>query len=239
MPSNEELKWGKLEEPIEITVVRTYLGREIVSKADLEKIWRVTPKTIQRYVADGMPRCDVLWKRNFQIFYLDECVEWKQANIDRKQSARVNKHKKIKQDTVEEDVAPPPPPTDDNDMPIEEAERREKVAKAKMAEIKLKEAEGLLIPADDLDKAMYEQAIMHKTDKSNDEKILPILLEMKNQEEIRDLLESHNDDRLELLDSQLEQRHKNEPTNYDIFNHILVARKKGKTPQEIIKGIKC
>ena len=239
----EDVKWEKIHQHIKTEVVRTFEGKRVVSRAELAIKLNVSDKTIQRYAKDGMPTCEELWSRNFQIFYFDECVEWKEENIDRKQSKRVNKHKEITVDTdfdsSNDDNSDNKEDPDNLKMSQEEGERREKRAKAMLAEIKLSEAKGLLIPADDLDKAMYEQAIMHKTDKTNDEKILPVLLEMKTTDEIRNLLEDHNDDRLELLDSQIEQRFKKEPSNYEIFEAVLQSRKKGNMPKDIIRGIEC
>ena len=238
----EDTKWEKLSQEIKSETIRYFKNRVVVSRADIEKKWSVTTKTIQRYIKDEMPKCEELSKRNFQVFYLDECEQWKAKNINREQSKRVNKSKSKDAEVEtggEEESNDEAPLSDNKRMSTEEGERREKRAKALTAEMKLDEMKGILILAEDQDISLYEQAIMHKTDKHNDEKILPILLEMKSAEEIRELLVNHNDDRLDLLDSQVEQRFKKDPSNYEIFEEVLQQRRKGKMPVELIKRLSC
>ena len=109
---------------------------------------------------------------------------------------------------------------------------------AQISKLKRKQLEESLIDADDVDKSRYEQAIMHKTMLENQEKVFPIILENKTSEEISNLIHEHNNDHLDLLDSQIEQKFKGDFSNYDVFYEILLLRRNKKNTKDILKKLK-
>lgn len=175
MPDNEQQKWDKLDDSLETKITRLHNNREVVSRADLEKLWTVSPKTLQRYAKDGMPTCVDLWKRNFQVFYLDECLEWKAQNIDRKQSQRASKSKSGAENKVDLDRSSDDEETKKERTPLEtiqkakelldientdsiEAERIKDIVVALEKSLLLEIKIGELIPAKDTRNALIEMA---------------------------------------------------------------------------------
>jgi len=154
---SEQSKWEKIEseQSISVEMVRHYKSKRVVSKKELGVLWEVNAKTIQRYVKDGMPICEELSKRLFQIFFLEECEDWKGKSINKSQSLKANKSKTTDQevdlgaDSGEEDV-------DLENVSVEEAERRLKIKDNIIKDYKIKELSGDLIPSDTTDKVTAE-----------------------------------------------------------------------------------
>lgn len=207
-----------------------------IPKTELAEALGVKIRQIGNYVKDGMPIHSV-GKRNAQMFDLKACQIWRSKNIDKGMSAKTEQ-KKTK-------ISP-----DDETLAEEEVRQRSDLSrkytaeadsaelKVKLEGIKLAEAEGRLVDADDLDKAMSEQAIMHKTDKTNDEKILPILLENKSSGEIATLLHEHQQERLEMLDKLINKKFESTASLFDIIEQALELLSYDIEPDEIIKRMK-
>jgi hypothetical protein len=108
--------------------------------------------------------------------------------------------------------------------------------RATMDTLKRKALDGQLVEAEDLDKAMAEQAILHKTDKINDEKVLPTLLEMKSAGDIASILYEHNQERLAHFDKIINKEFTCTETLYDIIEVVLTRLSLGESPKEIVEA---
>lgn len=226
-------KWKKLEESgIKITLKRFIGDEEVVSRQELIALWNKSDKTIQRNVKDGMPTHEASNTR-FQIFSLKQAERWRDGNIDKVFSAKTDKLVSIPQQEDREDLEFK---TDMERKLKADADKAE--LEVKLSALKLATAEGLVVDANDLDRSMAELAIVHKTDKIQDENLLPVLLENKNAGEIKKLLQEHNKKRLEMLDKLVNKEFQSENTLYDIVEETLHQLKDGIEPESLIKRIK-
>lgn len=231
-------------------------GRRLVTRRDLRRIWGVADDAIKSYASKGLPKVDldalvsdgVLKRRktdpNFKftqlkvaIYDLAEVNAWRDNNVDMKRSPR----RLSAQNTQE---LPTEDTESDATAPVSSYALREMIAKTNSAEeqatiltLKRKNLEGSLVESDDLDKAMAEQAVLHKTDKLNDEKVLPTLLEGKTSSEISDILQEHNQERLDHFDRLINKEFKDSKTLYDIIEIALTKLEQGVSPSDIIKAI--
>jgi len=225
-------KWKKLEESgIEITLKRFIGNEEVVSRQELITLWNKSDKTIQRNVKDGMPTHEASSSR-FQIFPLKRAEKWRDGNIDKVFSAKTDKLVDIPQQEDREDLELKTDMERKLKAEANTAETRDEAEKLKLEILK-----KTVIDANDLDRAMSELAIVHKTDKIQDENLLPVLLENKNAGEIKKLLQEHNKKRLEMLDKLVNKEFQSENTLYDIVEVILQQLKEGKEPWSLIKRI--
>ncbi len=208
---------------------------KVVLKTELADILNVKARQIGNYIKKGMPVHSV-GKRNAQSFDVEVCKKWKNKNIDKIMSIKTTKPKKTNIE-VPTDADHEGEEKDDLSRKIKaDADKAE--LGVKLDTIKLAEAEGRVVDANDLDRAMSELAIVHKTDKIQDENLFPVLLENKNAGEIKALLQEHNFERLEMLDKIINKEFKSEETMYDIVEVILQQLKDGVEPESLIKRIK-
>lgn len=218
---------------IKIKIEEKYLfdNREIVSSKYLQQIWGVTDKTIRNYLIQGMPYLIQESSSRFKIFDLIECITWRMETINLSKS-NVSKiqQKESESETTESEVF------EANRRKII-ADARKAEADASSAELKFKNLNGELISIDDIDKAMAEQAVLHKTDLLNAEKVLPIVLENKSKAEIVNVLKTNNQKRLDELDKLIKKEFKCEETLYEIIEAVI-DNLQTKEPDEIINQIK-
>ena len=230
-------KWKKLEESGAKIVLKRFINdKEVISKQELMLHMGKNKRTVERYIKDGMPKSELSTQR-FQIFNIKDCESWRDGNIDKTMAMKTDRL--ISQENIDSASN-----EDEDDVKVKsDMERKLKAdaddseLKVKLNELKLAEAEGRVVDADDLDKAMAEQAIIHKTDKTNDEKILPILLENKSASEIYEILHEHQQERLGMLDSLINKTFKSDETLFDIVEVILRKLKDGTEPESIIKRV--
>lgn len=230
--SIEDTKWKKIEDSgIKIKIKRFIDSKEVVSKQELMTLWDTSKRSIERYIKSGMKQHKNSEKL-FQIFDLQECEIWYNQNIDKTQSIKTEvKKTDIKIDTAE-----------DNTSALSDMERKLRADANKaetedeLAKLKLAEQQGRLVQADDLDRAMSELAIIHRTDKTHDENLLPILLENKTAGEIRDILYDHNHERLQMLDKIVNKEFASDATLYDIVE-VIMKKLETLNPDEIIERI--
>ncbi len=217
---------------IKIKIEEKYLvdNREVVSSKYLQQIWGVTDKTIRNYITQGMPFLEESSSR-FKIFDLIECVTWRMETINLAKSnvSKVQQKESEKESTESE---------------VFEANRQKILADAKKAmfdadsaEIKYKTLKGELISIEDIDKAMAEQAVLHKTDLLNGEKVLPIMLENKDKAEIANILKENNQQRLDDLDKLINKEFKCEETLYEVVQEVI-EQLHTKEPDELINKIR-
>lgn len=208
-------------------------------------------KQIGRWKKDGLPIAKKPKELTFrgEVFNLKDVQEWVKYNIDKQKSQATQKNKTIHlEDITEEEVLEQMANIDqqvvkklisiDSNLKKTVADANKAEEEAQISRLKRLQLEESLIDADDVDKSRYEQGIMHKTMIENQEKIFPIILENKSSEEISKIVHEHNSDHLDLLDSQIEQKFKNELSNYDVFYEVLQARRNKKTTKDLIKAIR-
>jgi len=206
--------------------------RRLVSRRDLRRVWNCSDETLKGYAKRGLPKHE-LSSTNFSVYDLRSSDEWRTANVDPKAGGALRKSRQEfdpESEDSEVDV-------DIEKISYDEADRRKKITDLKLSMLKVSEAEGKLVPADDLDKAMAEQAIMHKTDKLNDEKVLPLLLENKSASEIATLLYEHHQERLAQYDKLINLEFSSPITLYDIVATVLNVLAEGRTPDEIVEAV--
>lgn len=78
---------------------------------------------------------------------------------------------------------------------------------------------------------------MHRTDKTNDEKILPIILENKSSSEISEILHEHNQERLEMYDKAIGRHFECEESVYEVTNMAIEKIAEGTSPKDIVEAI--
>lgn len=260
-PDSEIKLWEKVSELSKLTmelIIRND-GRRYVSRRDLRRIWGCTDEAIKGYVRKGMPQVDLIAltaegverakKLNpkyelslpkMAIYDLAEVNAWKDNNVEIKMST-----KRLRDATAEVHEEDRLTDSDEENNPsLKGYALREIIAKTEQAEeqakistLKRKALEGQLVEAEDLDKAMAEQAILHKTDKTNDEKVLPTLLEMKPAGEIAAILYEHNQERLAHFDKIINKEFSCPETIYDIIEVVLTRMSLGESPKDIIEAI--
>ena len=229
-------KWKKIAEAgTKISLKRFILDKEVVSRQELVVIWKKSVKTIQRYIKDGMPP-HPMSTRAFQFFDLDEITKWRDGSIDQTMSDKTKKIVPSVEDYTE-DISTEEIKTrsDLSRKYTADAENAELIVQ--LNQIKLDTAKGSLVPADDLDRSMSELAIVHKTDKIHDENLLPALLQNKDAGEIKQLLQEHNFERLEMLDKIVNKEFKSTETMYDIVEAVLHQLKDGVEPESLVKRL--
>ena len=217
------------------------MQNRIVQKKELADVLEVKIRQIGNYIKRGMPISST-GKRGVQNFETEICKNWKVKNIDKVMSTKTKLYKQSKSTEIEIEIDEKN--TDEDEEVKCDLERKLKadadsaVIKVKLDNLKLAEAEGRVVDANDLDKSMSELAIVHKTDKINDENVLPILLANKTASEIKKQLQKFNTKRLEELDKLINREFKSVETLYDIVEVVLCQLKEGIEPESLIKRIK-
>lgn len=208
-------------------------GRQIVSKAELAKAIGVTGRTLIRYVEMGMPLHE-LSKPNFNVFDIEACLQWRHENVKKDKSKSAMTRKKQGADE--------PEPVDETGMDVDEisfyeAERREKVLKVKLAQIKLDVEEGKYILADDVDKSMAELAAIYVSNYHFDKKQLPIDLEHLDKSEIASRLSVHFSKRINDLQKFLESDWEGDESLYEVVQQCSSMLRDGATPELLISRL--
>ncbi len=147
------------------------------------------------------------------------------------EAVRADYEEEISQAGAEQDV-----PLDK--VTYDEARRRSEIKKVRLAEIKIRKEMGVLVEADDLDRAMAEQAALYEASKRNGEKVLPSILENKSADEIGKLLKQYN--RADSSNKQVLFAHKYRMTEsfFDVAIAVFDAMIKGIEPHDLVKAIK-
>ena len=189
-------------------------GKPQVSSRMLELLFNVSARQVMNWQDMGMEKSE--WSLpKLKLFDLAYAIKWRNANIKESHSRRTEKQREVK---VGKDGV-----IDERDLPIEEvskdeAERRQMILKAKNEEIKLKEALGELMPAEDTDRAMAELAAITVANYQSDLKLFPIILENKKRGEIKEILDEHYGERISTTNKLI---HKVVDVPNTIFDMIL------------------
>lgn len=223
---------------MKITSVAVYFAEKklLVPRIFVQEDMGVTSRSIMNWEKQGL-ECSSLSLPKLKLYDWKELRRWHKDNIDQKQSARSSKNRDVEIDEDDVDDDNPFANMDLDKVPKVEAERRKEIEAVKKLMMQNDELEGRLVSVDDLDKAMAEQAAIHISDKTNDEKTLPTLLANKSQEEISNLLYKHNQDKIETLGRVVAKEFDCDETLYDVIFAVLEKFDDGVSPKEIIKVI--
>jgi phage terminase Nu1 subunit (DNA packaging protein) len=211
-------------------------------KKELAEILGVKIRQIGNYIKQGMP-IHSTGKRNAQIFDIEACRKWQHKSVNKEFSsktltpAKVDKLIEVTKGSQEENQEDENVDQQNDMLRKLKADADRAETESDLAKVKLSVQRGMLVDANDLDRAMSELAIVHKTDKIHDENLLPVILENKNAGEIKLLLQEHNHDRLAMLDKIINKEFESNETLYEIVEAILHQLKKGIEPDSLIKRI--
>lgn len=187
----------KKHDDVEISTIEVYefgKGKQtqlLVPSPFVKRYFGISEATFTNWKKLGMKKSDYSLPK-LGLFDLQSCLEWKALSIDTDNNKKGTKGQpKIGADgqTDYSDV-----PT--KDLPEHEAERRTKITKMESEEVKLQELKGSLIRADDVDKAMADQAVIYESQYYDDLETLPQLLQNKTEAEIDGILTSHYEKRM-------------------------------------------
>ena len=212
-------------------------GKVCVSSAFLAQYWGISDRSMQDYRSRGLPTSEYsigVGRGALVLHNFNESIRWRLENVNQEMSAKSRGIEITKEDNAMQEEM-----NEQNDMARKlkaDADRAE--TEADLAIEKLKLVRGETVNADDLDKAMAEQAVMHRTDKTNDEKILPIILENKKSSEISEILHEHNQERLDMFDKVVNRHFKCDETLYDVVEVVMQQIAGGEEHNDIIRKIR-
>jgi len=219
-------KWKKIAtNNVEIKLKRFIDDREVVSRQELVEIWGKSVKTIQRYIKDGLPVHSAS-TRAFQFFDLAEAIVWRDGNVDKVQSQKTIS----RQTEMEIDID-----GDDSELKIiTDMERKLKADADKaehdavIADLKKKKEEGSLISTKELKNTLADLTTIFMTLYMNDKKLLPVQLQNKTTNEMRDYLDLHYAKRIEDLRRYVELEFEgSEESLHDVIYKILEQLRDG------------
>jgi len=237
---DETKKWEKIVANgthVVIKITRIIDGIAVVSKQELMQEFSKTARTVERYIKDGMPVHESSI-RGFQVFNIAEVEAWIAMNIDKVQSQKTNS----KQTEMEIDVD-----GDDGDSElviISDMERKLKADADKaehdavIAELKKKKEDGSLISTRELKNTLADLTTVFMTLYMNDKKLLPVQLQDKNTNEMRDYLDLHYAKRIEDLQRYVDLEFEgSEKSLHDIIYKILEQLRDGLHIDDLLKKI--
>ena len=248
-------KWKKIEDADTEITLKRYIGdREVVTKRELMMLWgKVDRKTIERYVAKGMPIHTSSFK-GFQVFDLKLCEEWRDENINKSQSSKANKSKstEIVVDTGSESEDEEEDTTSDikskidaaNELlnikstTIETAERIDKTLKALHSAVKLDELYKDLVPSKDVQKVIVEIVSGVVTGYKRNTRILPKECANRNESEIREILNREYEATIKRLEKIAKSEFLEEAAIYDVIEEIYNLLSNGVSPKILIDKLK-
>jgi len=205
----------------------------------LSKYFNVTPRTVINWQDRGLIHSDFSLK-NLKLFAFEATIEWVDRNINK---TKAKGGKKSKSEMIDEaqkieiNEHSPEAHKDIDKVSEAEADRRLKIIKNKIEEMKLKELEGELVRAEDLDIAQAEQAVIHVAQYMNDKKLLPSLIEMKPRDDISKTLDELYQDRIENAHAIISKVCDIPITLYDLIQKLLENLAKGVKMSVIEKAL--
>lgn len=166
-------------------------GKIFFTTKGIMAFFNISDKTVSNWKKQGLEKSEYSMPR-MDLYGLEAVIAWKMINVDSSNN---------KKGTSGSPKIGANGETDYSDVPIKnlpehEADRRTKITKMEAEEVKLLELRGSLIPTDDVDKAMADQAVMHKSQYIDDLDTLPTILENKPKQEISVILDRHYERRL-------------------------------------------
>jgi len=160
-------------------------GKMVVTETFLAEYFGTHKRSVNIWVRKGLTKHD-LSLPSLNLYDLGETIEWRKKNISVK--------------TNENDII------DESETPIDqiskrEADRRGSIESYRKTMLTNKELDGSLVRAEDLDRSMAEQAVLHKTYYMDDLELLPVTLEGLNKDQISEFLNEHYSNRIENISS--------------------------------------
>ena len=229
-------RWKKIDESdIKVTLKRFINDREVVSKQELISLWGKSAKTIQRYISDGMPTHKVS-TRAFQVFDIEDATAWRDKSIDKVQSQKTASRQTEMEVGGDGEKKELKVVTDMERKLKADADKAEE--DAVIAELKRKKEEGSLISTKELKATLADLTTVFMTLYMNDKKLLPVQLQDKNTNEMRDYLDGHYAKRIEDLQRYIDLEFEgSDKTLYDIIYKILEQLRDGLHIDELLKRI--
>ena len=176
-------------------------GRLFVTNEFAQQFFGVVRRTITGWVGRGMPG-KVQLDSMVVVWDFAQMLSWHSQNIDSgkgmgaKHNALVAEVRSAANPRVA-DLSDVDPRTAD----VETLERLKKYEDLKKIRLQNAELEGSLIPAEDQDRAMAEQAVIHLVQYQDDFEALPPALAMKSEAFIRQFLDQHYERRIDAVHS--------------------------------------
>ena len=239
-----------------VNTVETYeLHRKLyVTSKFLATYFNKSDKQIGRWKKDGMPieEKPKELKVRGDVYNLQECIKWVDENINKSKSRATNKRRLIDESKI------PPQDTDIeetvNDIQgkikqasemlqlkgtsHEDADRIKKILDGLIQAVKLGEQTKELIPKKDTEKTIIEFIATLISGYKRDIKILPKELKDRDEEEIREILESTYKTNIEKYRKIAKSKILSEEKLYDIVEVVVELILDEVSVDEIIKRIK-
>lgn len=210
-------KWKKIEDKNVKLILKRFIDNiEVVTKRELIVVWKVDRKTIERYVAKGMP-LHLCSMRGFQVFDVKACEEWREENVNKSQSLKASTKKDREVDIKgngEEDL-------DLDLVSTEEAERRLKIKENRIKDFKIKELSGDFIKSDITDKITAELGATFIGWLVNSRETLSGDLANKSKGEIFDILDEHFGEFIKDIGKRMNQDFSEEDMSIFEFLHLV------------------
>lgn len=236
-----------------IAILETYEinGSIYVTTKFLSTFFSKTDKQIGRWKKDGMPvaKKPKELKIRGDVFHLDECIRWVDENINSSKSRATNKR----------GTAVEPPPTDGdieetvndingkiaqaNEMlqlkttTHDSADRIKKILDSLIQAVKLGEQTKELIPKKDTEKVIVEFVATLIAGYKRDIKILPKELKQRDEEEIRQILESTYKSNIDKYQKMAKSDLLSEAKLYDVIVAVMELILEDVSVDEILKRI--
>lgn len=200
--------WDKLSATFEIEtqIIRTYKGVRVMDVKELAAHWQLTPDAINNYRRQGMPICNDLSTSKAFVYYLPEAEAWRSENVTLTGAAAHRARFAEDEETGEQSPA----------LRKLKADADKAEEEAQISKLKRQQLQGSLIESETLDLAQAEQAVIYQSLYANDKKILPIQLRNKDENYIREYLDTHYENRMTDLHKLINKVWpKDHPTIYD------------------------
>jgi len=180
-------------------------AKVLVTERFLSDFYGVSGRAIRLWREKGLP-LDAITVKHLNLYNLSVVINWNLKNIKQKSKSsfidediNTELHKNIKEVTKEE------------------ADRRLQIQKVLIEQLKHDELVGKLVRADDLDKTLAEQAVMHKVSYMEDLETLPTLLQDMSKSSISNFLQDHYANRMENALTLMTKVFKEEDTLHSII----------------------
>lgn len=170
-------------------------GKILITAAGLADFFNVGRRSISLWQKRGLTP-EVSKNGLVALFDLNLAIKWNAENVSQKHSAWGKGEKSPKQS--EENLPPVDPATIDlATASIETLDRLKAIEDVTNKRLKNAKERGDLVPAEDLDRAMAEQGVLHVTYYMDDLESLPAALAGKTEAQISAFLEPHYARRIE------------------------------------------
>lgn len=172
-------------------------------------------------------------KRTLKLYDFTYLLEWHSENISKSHSRRTKE-----KDSEESGKNEPNTMGDIDNLSETNADKFLKIEKLKEQMMKNAILLEEYVLADDVDKSMAEQAVIHISQFMNDKKTLPVLLENKDKAKISKLLEEHWHDHITDLNKLMHKEFDVDDTIYDAVKELTKRLVEGVKMSHIMKFLR-